>query len=164
MTQRIYSRGPLTDGLLEYLAGGLGSTAIVLGDGAAPQDAGWTGGQAGVGQYRAYAVFNAGTATPNLNATVQGRTTSWKQPYTVDCYGGSRQQVDWVSDMLKPLIDVYALASPPPGHRVLDLDAPWKVVLSNYTSLGGPSRNDQVDPPIWRASDAFVLWLEHGTI
>lgn len=164
MTQRIYSRGPLTDFLLSYLTTGLATTALMLGDGIAPKSGGWTGGQPGAGSFSAYAVLNAGQSTPNQRENILGRNTSWKQPYTLDCYGGSRQQADWASDMLKPLIDAISAASPPPGLRTIDLDAPWKIVLSNYTSMGGPTRSDQVDPPVWRAADSFVLWLEHAQI
>lgn len=165
-SQRLFSRGPLTDTFIAYLNSGLAATSTLLeiGDGIAPPDAGWQGGQPSLTGFKPYAVVNAGSATPNFQDNVLGRITSWKIPYSLLCVGGSRQQVDWASDQLKPLADSFSAQPAGTGPRIITLDAPWKITLSNYTQMGAPSRNDQVDPPIWQATDSIILWLEHATI
>lgn len=163
---RVYTRGPLTDTLLDYFTAGLTAATLDLGvgDGIAPPDRGWQGGQPGVGPYKPYTVLSALAATPNLQPAMRGDTSSWQQPYSLLCVGGSRQQADWASDSLRILLSRFARPAGSTQPRRLTLGDVWEVVRVSYTSLGGPSRNDQTDPPIWQATDAFVLWLEHATI
>ena len=155
MRQPIFSRGLLTDWLLDHLEDVLtaSSTALLLGDGIAPEDGGWTGGQPGQGVFRPYVVVTPGTAGRNQQDPAGDSDSSWRVNYTMRAVGGSRQQVEWSGDKARAALSVLTKVQ-------LDLDGAWTVQQARYETLGAPARNDSTDPPYWEAADGVALWLE----
>jgi hypothetical protein len=152
---RIFLRGPLTDWLLDYLEDRLAASdsALLLGDGIAPVEGGWTGGQPGKGEFRAYLVVSTGVVRHRDNDPLAGGDSSWLASYGLRGVGGSRQQADWAADQGREALNAAR-------NIDLDLGGPWRMQQARYESLGGVSRNDNTDPPYWEVSDTVALWMD----
>lgn len=151
---RVPSRGALTDLLLGWLRDG---GAFPVGDGIAPREGGWSGGQPGSGTFAAYAVLGVSAGTPNLTEPVGDTNSSWSMGYTLRGVGMARGQAEWVCDqtrgMLADLLD---------GVKYVDLDGRWRLQRVVFSALGAVTRNDSVDPPYWECQDVFALWLDRS--
>lgn len=152
----VFARGPLTDWLLDRLESELSeiNSAVLLGDGIAPEDGGWTGGQPGVGQFRAYTVITTAAATRLHASPIGDSANSWSAGYVFRSVGGSRQQAEWAADRTRVALD---------RVKKINLDlmtGTWRLTKVHYETLGGVSRNDSTDPPYWELADTAGLWLD----
>jgi hypothetical protein len=156
---RLYQRGPLVDLVLAHLNAGIATASIdlLVGDGTAPKDGGWTKGQPGTGTCRPYLVLTDVGASPRpFGDAVRDQDTSWSQNYSVRYCGGSRQQAHWAGDHSRASLQDLQ-------KTVVAIPASWKIVRIMYASLGPVMRNDSIDPPLWEGSDSVTLWLNLGT-
>lgn len=153
MSNEIFSRGLLTDALLDYLESET-SNGLLVGDGMAPLDGGWTGGEPGKGDFVPYVVLSTGPAQKQSRDPLGGmENSSWLATYTTKHVGALRQQTDWAADQVRK-----AMVKFRPAH--IDLDGDWAIVQTTYPQLGAISRNDAVDPPYWELVDNLSVWLE----
>lgn len=154
----VLRRGLLTDLLLDHLAPLFAVTPVLLGDGIAPKDGGWTGQEAGKGNFRSYVILSTAAGGPNFTEPLRGNDTSWKLTYNVRGVGGNRQQADYACDVARPLFSDLGRLSFPVGKA----DQMWKITRSRYVGLGAVQRNDSVDPPIWECMDTLEVWVDLG--
>lgn len=150
---RIFSRGLLTDLVLDHLSTMLGVAGPLIGDAIAPLEGGWTGGQPGQGKFIAYSVLTPGTASHRERDPLGVDDTSWSASFSLRHVGGNRQQVEWAGDKTREALSL--LRKVP-----LSLDGPWRLLQPRFETLGAVSRNDSTDPPYWESADTVVLWLE----
>jgi hypothetical protein len=150
----VFYRGLLTNALVDHLTAAL-TGKLLVGDGIAPENGGWAGGQAGSGEFVAYIVLSGRTATPWNAEPIRGGQGSWRATYSVLYAGGDRQQADWSGDTSREAVQSFA------GTR-LDLNGQWGVLNVEHELIGPLTRNDQVNPPYWEATDSIVLSLEVG--
>lgn len=139
--------GALTVLLLNHLT--MGDPPLLVGDGVAPLEGGWTGGTPNTGEFKAYSVLSFQGAAPT-HPDVDKADPEWATRWGVGHYGGSRAQADWIATLSRARI----LTSLKQLFGDSDV---FKVVSIVWTGLGGMSRNDQVDPPYWSASDTLIL-------
>lgn len=151
----IFSRGVLTDWMLDTMATGLTGTSILVGDGIAPKAGGWSGGQPGEGSFVPYVVLSTGPANKTHREPVgMGyQSTSWSATYTLRHVGSVRQQADWAADKVRRVLSDLK-------RDDLNLDGTWNLARAEYTVLGAITRNDSTDPPYWELTDSLSLWLE----
>lgn len=148
----IFSRGVLTDYLLDRLDTNL-DPRIEVGDGIAPEAGGWTGGQPGEGDFKPYVVLSTGPATKKVQETLGLQSTSWAATYSLRHVGALRQQADWCADMVRRELNDLKV-------KAIDLGGPWRILRTEYMSLGPITRNDSTDPAYWELTDSVSLWLE----
>ena len=158
---RVFWRGPLTDlvvsTLTSYMAAQTTPLVIGVGDGVAPKDGGWSGGQAGEGTFKPYLVVSAGTTQHGpADDPIKKQDSNWLSPYNVKYVGGSRAQADWAGDHARVALSALKNTKPYLGPDR------WKVMRVQYSVLGALSRNDQMDPPFYEATDVVTLWLDLG--
>lgn len=139
--------GALTVMLLGHLSGG--DPVLLAGDGVAPAEGGWTGGTPNTGGFVAYSVLTFQGASPT-HPEIEKADPEWATRWSMSHYGGSRAQADWVATASRGRV-LTALK-----QRFGESDV-FKVVGITWTNLGAMSRNDQVDPPYWSASDTLIL-------
>lgn len=150
----IFSRGPLTDAILDHLEAALDTAlGILVGDGIAPVGGGWSGGQPGEGDFVPYVVLSTMPASKGFTDPVPGGDTSWRAGYSLRCVGALRSQCDWVADKSRQAMVLYK-------PKTIDLDGDWRVLKTSYDTLGAVTRNDSTDPPYWELLDTATLWLE----
>lgn len=151
----IFTRGFLTDNLLDHLEAQLRLKPyqLLVGDGIAPKEGGWSEGQPGEGKFVPYTVVSTGPASANQRSPLGVDNDSWRADYSFRAVGGSRQQADWVADRIREVAHDF-----PKDYG----DPQWRVIRVQFTSLGAVSRNDQVDPPYWELSDSVSLWVERS--
>jgi len=65
-------------------------------------------------------------------------------------FGGSRVQCDWVGTRFRDVVGTLI------GLR-FGKDSSFRVSTCKWRALGGVERSDQVDPPMWSATDTFTL-------
>lgn len=121
--------------------------AISVGDGIAPQEGGWDQGQPNVGEFKPYVVVAQLTATPRLNQGLTVNESMWDIRYQLRYHGATRSQTDWEANECRQAVHSLVRTTFSTG-RVDNL---------MWQALGGPIRNDSVDPPIWRVEDNFIL-------
>ena len=153
MSSQIFSRGVLTDAILDYLGTALDDTGILIGDGIAPKQGGWSGGEPGVGDFVPYVVLTTGPAQKQARDPLARENTSWLATYTTRHVGALRQQTDWCADKVREALVEYR-------PKLLHLDSKWSVVQTTYPSLGPITRNDTTDPAYWELVDNVSVWLE----
>lgn len=155
-------RGLITDWLIDQLENALSlsgpAASIKVGDGEAPDTGGWTLEQPGEGAFVPYVVVTAlnGSQGP-FQDPVFNQDTSWQLPYSMRCVGGSRQQADWCADQQRELMMKLqrSRVGEQPGMV-------WKLTRVRYTQIGGMTRNDATDPPLWECTDVVSLWIDLG--
>lgn len=137
--------GALTEALIEALKT---NTGQLVGDGIAPPNGGWKGGQPGQGVFVPYLVVAQGAASAIYDG-LDDATVAWLIPYAVTAHGGSRKQADWM--MSQSRLDVE-------HFRVFRFGDPvWKTIGAAYVSMGAPEHNTSVDPPAWSIRDTIAL-------
>jgi hypothetical protein len=159
----LFERGRLTDWLLEELGGAL-PAEVLLGDGVAPNDGGWQGGQPGQGKFIGYSVLGTGAAAPGGTATLAETDSSeWLLRYTLRSAGGVRHQADFCADKARQA-----------WHRLVDAGEPviplgndadpsnWKVYSPLVVSMGAVSRTDQTQPPFWEVLDEVTVKISRS--
>lgn len=156
MSEPIFPRGVLTDALLDVLEVAL-QPDILVGDGIAPEPAGWTGGQPGEGDFISYVTLNTGPARKNIASrqTLGRDNTAWVAGYTLTNVGALRQQCDWTADRTRSALTEGTL-------EALEFSPGWRILLVEFTGLGGLTRNSSVNPPYWELTDNVDLWLERA--
>lgn len=140
------STGALTDLFLDALR----SSGVIVGDGVAPGEVGWSSGTPNTGVFVAYSVLGFGGASP-ANPDVDHSDPEFTTNWSLRHYGGSREQADWVADRVRAAVHVVAkvpFGQQSDRHRVIGV---------RWVSLGQLSRNDTVDPPYWQAQDSVQL-------
>lgn len=166
MSSRILRRGLFTDKLIDlltddndYLLAGATATNVLLGDGSPPEAGGWTGDQAGKGQFKPYVVLSTGPGRHNLPEPLsRGKDSSWALTYQLRGVGANRQQADYACDVARPIFSNLAKQAFLVGVG----NAPWHILKSEYTALGPVTRNDATDPPLWECVDSLEIWLDLG--
>jgi len=150
----VIDTGHMTVLLLNTLA--LGDPQLLVGDGVAPRDGGWTEGTPNTGSFSAYTVLNfvgAAPAHPDIDKADPEWATRWSMSHS----GGSRAQADWVATQARTRILTALKAT-------FGDDDTFKIIGIVWTTLGGMSRNDQVDPPYWNSSDSLILTVSRVRI
>jgi len=146
-------RGPITDYLLTELVNTL--DGVLVGDGVAPDDGGWKGGDIGAGTFAAYVVLTTGVAT-QVNTPPQGLKDqsgdAWNLTYTLASYGGVRQQADDVADQVRAAWQQIDLL------RSVDLGQPWGFQSRQITTYGAVSPEYAgTRVQWWSVSDADLM-------
>lgn len=155
----IFRRGLFTDLLYAELVTRLGNAPLaLLGDGEAPTAGGWSGQQAGAGNFVPYVVLATSGTAENFADPLRGQDKSWRLTYTLRGVGANRQQADFAADQLTVPASTLTTKTFPVGVN----NALWKVLKSKYTSLGSVNRNDATDPPLWERVDTLEIWLDLG--
>lgn len=133
--------GLLTDELLDHMT----AQGVLVGDGVAPKEGGWTSGAPNVEAFTAYTVVSYDGGSPAM----EGLQTypEWLVIFALRHYGGSRLQVDWASNKARNAVN---------GINSTVFDA-HKVIGVQWRSLGAVSRIDQTDPSMWQAFDSVSL-------
>ena len=139
--------GHMTTLLLDTLA--TGDPALMIGDGVAPTEGGWTGGTPNTGSFAAYSVLSFTGAAP-ANPDVNSADPEWATRWALNSHGGSRAQADWMAYQVRKRI-LTAL------KQTFAEDDVFKIIAISWNSLGAMVRNDQVDPPYWSTSDNLIL-------
>lgn len=147
-------RGRLTDQLLAYLRGhqALLDWGMVVGDGDPPKEAGWSGGQPGVGQFVASATVRTAQAVPLHRETVRSRHSSWRCRYGVRSVGALRSHADHAADLTRAALSDF---------RDLPMQGPagWRIQDAVYESLGGVEKRGAGDNATWDVDDVVDLWV-----
>lgn len=139
------STGAMTQMLLSVLS----SSGVLIGDGVAPKEAGWSSGTPNTGEFVAYSVLGFAGASPS-NPEIHHRDPEWSTSWSLRHYGGGREQADWVADKVRTAL--MSVDRAPFGS----VDA-HRVIGVQWVSLGALSRNDTVDPPYWQSQDLVTL-------
>jgi hypothetical protein len=121
---------------------------LLVGDGIAPLEGGWTLGTPNLGGFAAYTVLAFDGATP-INPDVAKAEPEWSTRWAMRHHGGSREQADWVALVSRSRLTQML-------QKQFGVD-PFKVIGVQWNQLGAMSRNDSVDPPFWTASDSVIL-------
>jgi hypothetical protein len=150
-------RGRITDALVEHMktAADLVTAGILVGDGVAPDEAGWPKGQANVDAFVASTTVETLQAVPNSKDTIHGRHSSWIANYGLRTWGGVRTQADNAADKAR------AAALGFRATTALDLqDMPWKITEVMFAQLAPVNPVKGTDPPLWEVIDIVQIWLE----
>lgn len=124
------------------------SSGVLVGDHIAPKEGGWSEGQPGVGEYRAYAVVKAMNVRINPSSMCVGQYDC-TATYTVSCFGTTRVQADVTSMLVREAF----LKEP---FR-LDVPNGMRVNLIWCTGIGASDRIDESDPKAWRVVDTYSV-------
>jgi hypothetical protein len=148
--------GALTDLVLAHLQAQMAANPDVtagkvppVGDGAAPTEGGWADGQAGTGIFVPYVVLVSGGAAP-FALDPGSSTPTWAVGWSLRSFGGSRKQCDWMATVAREAIG---------GLKKETFGTPevWKVINTQWVSLGPVARNDSTAPPSWSVFDTVNL-------
>lgn len=148
------ARGPFTTFLHDVLkaAGDAAEPAVLLGDGIAPEGAGWLSGQPGTGRFVPYGVLKTLSASPTRQQSVRDPGGAWDFPYQITGWGTLREQADYINDVLTTAAGAIGKVrgddSPVPG---------FGIAMVVVTALGPVDRTDQVSPPLWTRTDSILL-------
>lgn len=159
--ERIPQRGGLTKLLFDTLKAALADhdPAYGVGDGIAPADKGWPGGQPGVGEFRPYTVLKSLTSQTQRQreSIASSQPDAWLLPYQLTGWGSLREEADYVQDVAVNVIAAINAAafraaetSPVPSFGI------QQIVVG---PLGPTERTDQTNPPMWSRTDSLTVWL-----
>lgn len=127
-----------------------------VGDGVIPEHSGWNGAgpNAPSSSFIPYLVLTALTATPApLTGSLAEPQGDWHMPYSVQSFGVTRDQGEWMADKARTAFDVLS-------KTVIALgDASYKFQQIWTASIGGNNRVAQTDPAYWGQQDQVVFWL-----
>lgn len=169
----IFNRGELTDWLLANLGADDNGifelantvnldTQVLLGDGIAPPAGGWPSGEPNPAEdsFVPYAVLATGVAVPSPGTPIgSAEADSWECNYTLDAFGGLRQQADWVADLVRVAWD-----DQPIGTLEFGSGRNWHVGSYRVTQMGAAVRDDKISPPLWTVGTQVALSISrrHG--
>lgn len=120
----------------------------LIGDGVAPEGCGWISGQPNVSAFVPYGVVSfTGASNPDQALRYAEAIRTWDTTWRLSCYGGSREQCDWVAALVRAGVE-----------DCLNQEfGAYRVSYAWWRSLGSMTRSDVTDPPMWSVTDAFVL-------
>jgi hypothetical protein len=147
---RVLSLRLVTDTMLQHLAESL---PFPVGDGVAPAAGGWEAGTPNTGQFTPYVVLKCTGATDAQGRSIGRPWGAWDVTFSVGAYGGLRGQCDWVADSVR-----LVMADTLGGRGLLSVDQngdEWRLGGCRSSTVGGPYRTDEVDPPYWQTTDAY---------
>ena len=120
----------------------------LVGDGIAPHGGGWLSGQPNVSAFVPYGVvLFSGASLPDPSLRYAEQIRSWETSWRLSSYGGAREQCDWVAALLRGAL----------ADCIGEVFGSYKISMAQWRSLGGMTRNDSIDPPMWSVSDTFIL-------
>lgn len=132
---------------------------LEVGDGIAPVSGGWSKGQQDVDQFVPYAVvafMGARPRTPELS--LSKTEDAWLAQYQLRYHAASRAQADWTGTSARRAVDEL-LKTEITSDNVIH-----QISWVEWQSLGGVTRNDSTDPPIWAVIDSLTLHVvKRGT-
>lgn len=135
--------GALTDAVIAHLSG----EGLLIGDGIAPKESGWTQGSPNVDRFIPCTVIGTEAAVPSLDGL--GMLPEWEVAFTLRHYGGARRQCDFQAHAARVAFQsVDGLSFGDPVHRIIRV---------RWSSLGGLVRLDQLNPPFWQAYDQVAV-------
>lgn len=135
--------GALTDALVAHLS----AQGLLVGDGQAPKESGWTQGSPNMDRFVPCTVIGSESAIPSLDGLDE--LPEWEVAFTLRHYGGARKQCDFQAHAGRVAFQgVSGLSFGSPVHRVIRI---------RWASLGGIVRMDQTTPPFWQAFDQVSL-------
>lgn len=149
-----------TGALTEHVIAALADLSwLEVGDGIAPTAGGWAKGQPNVDQFVPYAVVAFTGARPRVpnELAMTRQEAAWLATFQLRYHGASRSQVDWTGMECRERVQALLKTFPSeqPDHEI---------VWVEWQTLGGVTRNDAVDPPIWEARDGFTFHVvKRGT-
>jgi hypothetical protein len=141
--------GAMTEMVIPLLASDGVTADLMVGDGVAPNDAGWTTGTPNTGGFVPYTVLGFDGATP-VNPDLAKADPEWSTRWSMRHYGATRPQADWVA--LAARRRILGVLQLPFG-----VEDPFRTIGITWNSLGPMQRNDTTDPPYWSASDSLIL-------
>lgn len=143
-------REPLTQLLLTTLS----ATGKPVGDGRAPQNAGWSGNMPNKdgSNFTPYSVLTPGPASQSMGPMSDAQA-DWHLDYSISSFGVSRQQCEWMSDKARLTLAVLAKTQVTLGTST------YRVQQVRVDALGGIQRIDATDPPYWGQNDQVSIWL-----
>lgn len=141
--------GAMTDLLLGLLTSDGVNADLLVGDGVAPLEGGWTTGTPNTGGFVPYVVLGFEGAMPT-NSDLAYADPEWTTRWSMRHYGATREQADWIATAARTRI-LGALQLP---FGTVD---PFRSIGINWSSLGAMQRNDATDPPYWSSSDNLNL-------
>ena len=144
------SRGPLTDELITVLE----TLGKPVGDATAPEPPfGWSDQPGAIGsRFVPYVVL-----TPLSSGIPSGpfsdSQADWILPYSVQSFGASRQQCEWMADLARSAIVATT-------RTTYDLgDGDYKIMQVRTDSIGVVTRQDTVDPGYYAQMDVVSVWV-----
>ena len=142
--------GSLTDTLLAHLRD---VSQQLVGDSLPPEGSGWLDGQPNTGVFVPYLTVAAAGAAPRFSTLdiVDTAILSWTVDYQVRGHGGSRSQADWVA--YQGRLAAHSMKDATFGDDI----ASYRVIATEWKSVGPTARNMAVDPPIWTVLDTVTL-------
>lgn len=142
-----------TDAMLVHFVEKLENTGVLVGDGVAPPDGGWTPEGMGFKEFVGYTVLGVASLTIGPDGTLGDDFGDPRFTLFLRGYGGSRGQADFVADVARNALYTWVLAT-------LPLDSyNWRVVSVTFPRLAGPMRVDTVDPFYWAVTDTAQVTL-----
>lgn len=124
-----------------------------VGDATSPADGGWIGQPNADGSnFTPYVVLVPGPAS--VSSGPFGDTQAdWQCDYTLICFGVSRQQCEWISDMARSAAVTLA-------RKGVTLNGDDYAVLQARERIIGPvQRVDATEPAFFGQTDAITLWI-----
>lgn len=137
----LHSGLALTDAIIHVLE----SAGLLVGDGVAPAGYGWQGapGQSGFTGYVTVYELTGGT----LDGTIGLPDDDASLLYQFTATGATRKQCEWVADKARTTILASSL-----------LIAGRQVQRVTVDMLGGTTRDDSVQPPVFFSPDRYRIW------
>lgn len=133
-----YAASPLTDAIVALLTG----AGIPTGDGAQPDGTGWASIM-GASSFAGYVVVHAIPGGP-LDGPIGAPEDDASPIYQVSAYGATRSQCDQIADHARAVMLASSVAVT--GRRVARMRLDF---------LGGATRFDEPQPPVWQNADRF---------
>lgn len=156
MSRTVPERGRLTDLLVAHMQGSavLTDKSILLGDGIAPADGGWSKMQPGEDEFVGYVLLSTGQAVPAPTPeTMRGAHTTWRCLYGLRSVGGSRKQADFVADKAREAF----LAFP---TDPVDLGEQWNIMQLRFERLAAVRPQKQgTDNAEFVLDDLAEIWI-----
>lgn len=137
--------GALTDVMLTTF-----TPTLLVGDGVAPKESGWTKGSPNIDRFVACTVIGTEGAVPALDGLLE--LPEWEVTVSLRHYGGTRQQCDYQAHAARVvLMTMRDKTFGSPAHKVIGI---------RWRTLGGLTRIDQTDPPFWQSIDSVALMCD----
>lgn len=128
-------------------------TPIPVGDMVIPEHSGWMGSVNMPGSlFRPYGILVPQPAS-QFAGSIGDPTGDPRAPYVVQVYGATREQSQFVGDLLRRKL-------PELREQVLTLGtADYKVIQVEMNALGAPVRVPGTDPAYYGQQDQITIWL-----
>lgn len=137
------NRGALTDILITTLE----QANLIVGDGVAPKDGGWEGGQPNVGRFVPYVVVMAGSVQGVDRNIASGFTKDWMASYSLRTFSATRRTTDALSFAARQALE----------DCTPFIFGKFKAIHVSVSTIGSMQRNDASDPPLWQVFDSVEV-------